>query len=767
MPALTRLLLLLLLATVGLAHPSTASAQATGSFEITDIRVEGLQRISAGTVFNYLPLKVGDTVDDNDTADAIRALFQTGFFRDVRIERDGSTLVVSVVERPSIASITLEGNDSLSTDALMDQLRQIGFSVGRVFNRSIFEQVEQELRRAYFAQGKYAVRITSAVTPLERNRVGIDFNISEGRVAKIKEINIVGNQLFEEDDLVDLFELTTPGLWTWASKSDQYSKQKLAADLETLRSFYLDRGYANFSIDSTQVSITPDKRFVYITINVTEGEQFRVSDIKLAGDLVVDEQELFPLVQVRRGDVFSRKAVTETTTGIGDRLGKEGYAFANVNAVPDLDDEGKQVSLTFFIDPGKLTYVRRINFQGNTKTRDEVLRREMRQIESAPIDTAAIARSKERLERLGYFEEVNVETPAVPGTTDQVDVLYNVVERPSGNLVLGAGFSQSDGVVVQSSISQENFLGTGNRLSATFNSSDSNTRYAVSWLDPYWTIDGVSRGFDAYYREINARDANLADYDLAELGLGVTFGIPLNEFDRLNLGLLAENTKFKTLANASNEVLAFERANGDEFITLVVTGRWAHDTRNRFVFPDEGGLTEVATEISVPGGDLTYYKISFGHQQFFQIVEDYTLLLQGEVGYGDGYGSTSDLPLIDNFYSGGIRSVRGFEGNTLGPRDSRGEPLGGDTKVEGRAELILPVPFAPDSRSLRLTGFVDGGNVFGPGQDFEISELRYSVGLGAVWLSPLGAVTVSIAQPLNDEPGDDTQPFQFTFGTSF
>lgn len=765
MAVFARLLPLLMVAVMALG-PSPR-AEAAGSFTITDIRVEGLQRISAGTVFNYLPLQVGDSVDSVATGDAIRALFQTGFFRDVRVEQDGTTLVVSVVERPSISSISFEGNSTLTTEQLIDQLRQVGFAEGRVFNRSVFDQVDQELRRAYFAQGKYAVKITSSVTPLERNRVAINFNVSEGRVAKIKQINFVGNEVFDEEDLLKLLQLSTPGLWTWVTDTDQYSKQKLGADLETVRSYYLDRGYVSFNIDSTQVSITPDKRFVYITINITEGEQFRVSDINLAGDLVVADEELFPLVSVHRGDVFSRQEVTDTTTGISERLGEAGYAFANVNAVPEIDEETNTVSLTFFVDPGKLTYVRRINFEGNTKSRDEVLRREMRQIESGIINTAAVRRSKERLELLGYFDEVNVETPAVPGTTDQVDVLYSVLESSSGNLMLGAGFSQSDGIVLQTSISQENFLGTGNRLTASFNTSDVNTQYSLGWFDPYWTDDGVSRGLDTYYRETSGDDANIADYDLTELGAGVVFGIPLNEFDTLKVGFVAENTKFSPQSDASVEVLAFRAENGDDFNTFTFNAGWAHDTRNRFVFPDSGGLTRLSGEFSVPGSDLTYYKGSASHQQFFPIVENYTLLLRGEVGYGDGYSDTEDLPLMDNFFAGGIRSVRGFEANTLGPRDSRDRALGGDLKLEARAEIILPVPFAPDSKSFRLTTFVDAGNVYGPDEDFEISELRYSAGLSAIWLSPLGAVTVSVAQPFNDDADDDTEPFQFTFGTSF
>jgi outer membrane protein insertion porin family len=742
-------------------------AAAQDSFVVREIRLEGLQRISAGTVFNYLPIKVGDEVGSNRTAEAIRALFKTGFFKDVIIEREGDILVVSITERASIASIEFSGNKSIDTDDLRESLRDSGFTEGRVFNRSLFDSVEQELRRTYFSQGRYGVKITSTVTPLERNRVAINFDVSEGTVAKIKQINIVGNQVFEDDELVDLFTLTTPTLFSFFTKTDQYSKPKLGADLETLRSYYLDRGHINFNIDSTQVSITPDKKDVYITVNITEGDQFSVSEVKLAGDLIVPQEELFTLVRVNTGDVFSRKSITETSAALTGRLGEEGYAFANINAVPEIDDEKKQVQITFFMDPGKRVYVRRINFKGNTKTQDEVLRREMRQAEGGWISTPAVERSKERLQRLSYFEEVNVETPAVPGTTDQVDVDFTVKEQPAGNLAIGAGFSQSQGLVFNTSITQENFLGTGNRASFSFNNSDINRNFGFAWFNPYWTDDGISRGFDAYYRETNANDANLADYDLDELGGGVTFGLPISETNNINFGINIENTRFKVGSDASLEVLRFRIENGDEFNTLTLTGDWQNDSRNSRVLPSRGALSQIGAEIAVPGLDLSFYKLTLRHQRFFPLTRDFTLVLNGELGYGDGLGDTDDLPLMDNFYAGGIRSVRGFEANTLGPRDSRGEALGGSFKVVGRAEVILPVPFIKETRSFRLTSFFDFGNVYGPDEDFEFDTIRYSLGVSAIWLSPLGPLTVSIAAPLNTQPLDDEQAFQFTFGTSF
>ena len=742
-------------------------AGAADTFVVEDIRLEGLQRITAGTVFNYLPIQVGDTVDDTRTAGAVRALFRTGFFRDVRLERDGDTLVVSVVERPSIGSIEFSGNDDLRTEVLMSALEQMGFAQGRVFNRSIFDQVKQELHRTYFAAGKYGARVTGTVTPLERNRVAVRFEISEGAAAKIRQINIVGNAAFDDEDLLDEFELETTGFFSFLSRSDRYSKPKLAADLETLRSFYLDKGFINFNVDSTQVTITPDKEDVHITINITEGGRYLVRDIYLQGALIVPEEELFELVTVVQGDVFSRKDVTETARRIGERLGSEGYSFANVNAAPEIDEAEKAVDLTFYVDPDRRVYVRRINFKGNTKTRDEVLRREMRQMESGWISTEAIERSRVRLNRLGFFESVNVETPAVPDAPDQVDVDFTVAERPSGNLLLGAGYSDSQGTVFDISVTEENVLGTGNRLRASLNTSKASRDISVSWLNPYWTVDGVSRSLEAYNRRTDASDANLADYDLDQIGAGMTFGLPVSEFTRINVGLNAEQTDFLAGANASDEVRNFERENGGRFITLLATAAWAKDDRNSRFLPTKGSLTRLSSEVTVPGSELTYYKLFARHQRLFPLAEDFVFVLEGEIGYGDGIGGTSDLPLTENFFAGGLRSVRGFKANTLGPRDSRDQPLGGNLKTIGTAEVILPLPFTKDSSTFRITSFVDAGNVYGPDEDFDFDTLRQSAGIAAIWLSPVGPLTMSFAEPLKSQTGDQTQGFQLTFGTSF
>ena len=737
------------------------------TFVVRDIRLEGLQRITAGTVFNYLSIKVGDTVDSTRTAGAVRALFKTGFFRDVRLERDDETLVVAVVERPSIGSIEFVGNEALKTEDLLSALEQMGFSEGRVFNRSTFDLVRQELHRTYFAEGKYGAQVTGSVTSLERNRVAVKFEISEGVVAKIRQINIVGNDAFDDDDLLDDFELGTTGFFSFISRSDRYSKPKLAADLETLRSFYLDKGFINFNVDSTQVSISPDKKDVYITINISEGGSYVVRDVYLQGALIVPEEELFELVTVVQGDVFSRKHVTETARRIGNRLGNEGYSFVNVNAVPEVDDESQTVDLTYFIDPGKRVYVRRVNFRGNVKTRDEVLRRELRQMEGGWISTEAVERSRIRLNRLGFFESVNVETSVVPDASDQVDVEISVVERPSGNLLLGAGYSDSQGAVFDISVTEENFLGSGNRLRASFDTSSVSRDISVSWLNPYWTVDGVSRGIDAYNRRTDASDANLADYDLDQIGTGMTFGIPTSEFTRVNVGFNAEQTDFMAGPSASEQVIDFEEEVGGRFFTLLATAAWAKDSRDSRFLPTRGSLSRLSAEIALPGSELQYYKMFARHQRLFPLSRKYVLLLEGEVGYGDGYGGTGELPLTENFFAGGLRSVRGFKANTLGPVDSLDQPLGGNLKIVGTAEVILPLPFAEDSNSFRITAFLDSGYVYGAEEDFDADALRYSTGLAGVWLSPVGPLTMSFARPLNSQPGDETQTFQLTFGTSF
>lgn len=744
----------------------TQQVMAFEPFTVTDIRVEGLQRIAPGTVFSYLPIKTGESFDETRSVEAVRALFKTGFFKDVRIEHDQGVLVVVVQERPAISSIEITGNKDIESEPLLKSLKDIGFAEGRVFDRSLLDKVEQELQRQYFSRGKYGVKIVTTVNPLERNRVGINIDVSEGRAARIKKISIVGNKVFNDEALLDEFELSTPTLLSFYTGVDQYSKQKLSGDLESLRSYYLDRGYINFNIDSTQVSITPDKNDIYITINVTEGEQFRVKEVRLAGDLVVEPQILFPLVDLNPGDVFSRKHVTETVSKISEKLGDQGYAFANVNTIPEVDQDTKEVVVTFFVDPGKRVYVHRINMVGNTRTRDEVLRREMRQMEGGWFSTSAVERSKVRLDRLGYFEEVNVETPTVPGTNDQIDVNYSVTERPSGNLMVGLGYAQSSGLLFNASVTQDNFLGSGKRVGVSFNNSDVNTVYSFNYLNPYYTIDGISRGFGAFYRTTDASEANLADYTADTLGGNVSYGIPINEFDNVRLNVEYENLDLTTTAFSSQEIQDFITQNGNQFDSIKLTGGWSHDSRNKAIFPDRGTSQKASAEITVPGMDLQYYKLGYEQQTFAPLTKSFTLKLNGEVNFGDGFGDFDNLPFFENYYAGGVRSVRGFKDNTLGPRDSLGDPLGGGFSVVGNLEVLFPPPFFTKSNSFRMSAFIDVGNVYADFSDFDAADLRYSTGIGATWLSPLGALSFSLAKPLNDKAGDDTQIFQFTIGTN-
>lgn len=761
-------------------------AWAVDSFTVEEIRVEGLQRISTGTVFNYLPVKVGDVFDDKLSAESIKALFKTGFFKDVRLDRDGDTLVVVVEERPSIASVTLEGNKDIGTDDLKKGLKSIGLVEGRVFDRQILDKVEQELRRQYYNRGKYGLKIDSEVKQLARNRVAVTLKISEGKVAHIKQINIVGNHAFTDEELLKVFELGTPHLLSFYTKNDQYSKPKLQADKERLRSYYMDRGYINFEIESTQVSITPNKKDIYITINVKEGEVFKVSEVKLTGKTIVAPEELVALVKIGPDDIYSQKLATETSKAISDRLGDEGYIFANVNLAPDINAQAKTVGITFVVEPGKQVYVRRINMRGNTKTRDEVLRREMRQMEAAWASTAKIERSKTRLERLGYFQEVNVETPAVPGTNDQIDVNYTVTEKASGNLMAGVGYSQVQGIIFNASVTQDNVFGSGKRINFTFNNSTVSTIYRIGYLNPYTTLDGISSGFDLSYRKTNTssyQQANISSYNSDVFTGGVNFGMPVSEFSTLRANLDYENTKIKANANTSKQITDFIADSGDQFSTYSASLGFVHDTLNRALFANKGGMQSISILGAMPFSDLTYYKASARAQQYFPLAKDLTLMLNAEAAYGDGYGSTKDLPFFENYYAGGPLSVRGWMANTLGPKDSRGRSFGGSRKLVGTAELQFPVPFLSEdlSKSVRLGVFFDAGNVFS--NSYDLGNLRYSAGLSARWLSPFGALIFSVAQPLNDgyecmlnskcragtgeRVDDQTQRFQFSFGQGF
>jgi outer membrane protein insertion porin family len=765
-------LLLCLLA--GVMH---LNAYATEPFVISDIRVEGLQRTEAGTVFNYLPMQVGDVMSDEKAAQAIKSLYSTGFFKDVRIENDGDVLVVTVQERPSISQIDFSGNKSFPTDKVKEGLKQIGIAEGQIFDKAQLDRAEQEIKRQYLSQGKYSAEVKATASPLERNRVAIRFEITEGPAAKIRDINIVGNHLYTTEDLRANFLLTTPNWMSWWNKDDQYSKQKLTADLESLRSFYMNQGYLEFSIDSTQVSISPDKRDVYITVNITEGEKYNISKTKLAGDMLLPEEDLRKLVNIQDGDVFNRQKVTDASKNINDKLGEEGYAFANVNAVPEINKLEHTVAFTFFIDPGRKVYVRRINIQGNTRTRDSVVRREMRQLESAWYAGDKIKRSKERIQRLNFFDSVELETPSVPGINDQVDMSVTVAEKATGSVQFGAGLSSSDGVVLGFNVNQPNFLGTGNRVALQVNTSSYNTVYSLSYTDPYFTPDGISRGFDIYRRDVDTSASsstaslNVGTYSSKSYGVGMRFGMPMSEMDFISAGLTLDMTSVNLSADSPIQYLKYcENTSGCSSNSIVANLGWTYDSRDNILFPRRGVLQRLSGDLSVPGLDLQYYKVSYQHSIYQELGKDFTLLVNGEAGYANSYGG-KNYPFFKNFYAGGVNSVRGYLNSSLGPRDvnpSTGSDfaIGGTKRLVGNLELFMPVPFA-QSNQFRLSAFLDGGGIYGKDDPINSEYLRFSTGVGVTWVSPFGPLKLVLAKPLNEKQGDDTQMLQFQFGQQF
>lgn len=761
---------------LSLAFWMLSSVALAETFIIEDIRVEGLQRISAGTVFNYLPVRVGEELTDNDARGIIRALFKSKYFSDVQLERQDGILVIKVTERPAISSIEFVGNKDIDSNELLRSLRQIGFAEGQVFEQAMLERVELELQRQYFSRGKYGIQIDSQVTPLTRNRVGIRISMTEGAVATIGSINIVGNSAYTQKELLDQIESTTGGWFSRITRDNQYSRQRLSADLETLRSFYLDRGFVDFSIESTQVTISDDKKQIFITINISEGERYRINEVRLAGHLIVPEEELFTLMTIRQDAVFSLREITRSTENLTNRLGNDGYAFANVNAVPDVDQENREVNLTFFVDPGRRAYVRRINISGNSKTRDEVVRQEMRQQESAWISTEQVERSRTRVARLGYFEDVNVETIPVAGTSDQVDLNVDVTEMASGSLSAGIGYSQAEGIIFNANLIQRNFLGSGKHIRFGFNNSRVNTQYSFGYTNPYATVDGISQGFNVFYRKTDAFEANLARFTTDTYGGDVNFGLPISETNRIFVGFGYENTDVSLPSEASGNRIQryqdFVDKEGSRFDSWLVTVGWSSDTRDSAIMPTRGLEQTFRAEIATPIGSLEYYKLRYNTSWFHPLSDTYTFSLRGELGYGDAYGSTDEFPFFQNFYAGGIRSVRGFRANTLGSRvtDDRGRdlPIGGNMLVTGSAEVIFPVPFVGSNlRSVRLSAFTDVGNVYDIKESFEADLLRYSAGLSAIWISPFGAMAFSVAKPLRKQSGDETEVFQFTLGTAF
>ncbi len=854
-----------------LLSPLAAWAQ---SFAISDIRVEGLQRISAGSVFSAMPLAVGDVVDEAGIREAARSLFATGNFDDIHIGRDGNVLVVIVAERPSISDIAIEGNKAIETEALLEGLKAAGLAVGQVFQRSTLEGMQRELQRQYVTQGRYDANIETDVLPEPRNRVSIIINVDEGTVAAIKHINVVGNEIYSDEELKDLFALKTTGWLSFFKNDDKYSREKLTGDLERLTSFYQDRGYLQFVIDSTQVSVSPNKEAVYITANVTEGEKFTVSSVSLSGDLVLPEDDLRRFLLIAEGQTFSQQLVTSTEEYLTRRLGNEGYNFAKVTGIPELDEGENTVSMRFFVDPGKRTYVRRISFKGNLKTSDDVLRREMRQMESAPASASAIELSRVKLERLGFFSRATVETPSVPGHDDLIDVEFEVEEQSSGSIGASFGYAQDAGLILGLNLQQDNFLGTGKRVGVALNSSSYQELYNFSYTNPYYTEDGVSRGFNFFYRSTDLSEVNVASYTTDTLGAALNFGYPIKETQRLGFSFGVSQTDITVGRYAVQEIkasprlesnienwyestiqhdgsystaealedienlpfeylvipdgLGFIDENGDSYLNFTITSSWTHSTLNRGRNATRGVSNSVALEVSVPGSDLEFFKLTYRGEIYYPFfnVPGWNVRFRTELGYGDGYGDTSELPFYEHFFAGGFGTVRGFESNTLGPRSTppelytvaqpvtkidgdgnatevggpnggqfgyiydpnigklvselvpnrrRSAPFGGNVKVIGSAELIFPLPFVKDRSQLRSAFFIDAGNVFntgcGAGQlncyDVDFAEMRYSVGVGLTWVTGFGPMTFSLAKPLNSGPEDEEEVFQFTLGRGF
>jgi outer membrane protein insertion porin family len=781
-----RLLALALVAGFG----APALAQAAEPFTVSDIRVDGLQRITSGTVFTYLPVERGDTITDNKVGETIRALYKTGFFEDVQLERQGDILVVTVKERPAINKLTVTGNKDIKSDQLLKGLSDIGLTEGGTFDRLSLDRVTQELRRQYNDRGKYNVDITPTVSPLDRNRVDIAIAIKEGKAAKIQHVNLVGTEKFASEDILETWESKEHNWASWYRRDDQYSKEKLSGDLEKLNSWYLDRGYVDFSIDSTQVSISPDKRDMFITAGVTEGEQYKISDIKVTGDTVLPQEEVEKLVIPKPGDTFSRALLEFSSDAITNTLSNIGYAFAKVNPIPTTDREKRTVAINLQVVPGPRVSVRRIVFKGNTRTSDEVLRREMRQFENSWYSQAAIDRSKVRLQRLGYFESVDVETPPVPGSNDKVDVVYSVKETTSGSFTFGLGYSQTYGVTTSIQLSQNNFLGGGNRVSVDASRSSYQERYAFSYTNPFFTDDGVSLGYNLSWRELDYSDFNTAQYNSTNGAAQVVFGVPITENDTVSLMVGIDSNQITTYPGSTPQaIIDYIDAIGQRtFHSWRSELGWARDTRNDYFMPTRGTYQRVGLETTLPGSTVEYYKLNYQFSKYWPIIPQLVINTRAEVGYGDSYGNdtsrvitnpdgstrvvtASGLPFYENFYAGGTNSVRGFEDNTLGPRSeptlsyNRGQPLGGSLKTVGSVEAYFPRLF--DSPSARISAFVDFGNVYTGVDNFKANELRVSTGVALLWRAPVGPISISYAFPLKKEDGDEVERLQFTFGGQF
>ncbi|MCO5122906.1 MAG: outer membrane protein assembly factor BamA [Rhizobacter sp.] len=756
-----RLVLLLL---VGLLH--VTSSWAVEPFVISDIRVEGLQRSDAGTIFASLPFRVGDTYNDEKGAAALRALFATGLYKDVRIEIEGTVVVVIVEERAIIANVDFVGLKEFDKEVLLKSLREVGIGEGLPFDKALADRAEQELKSQYLTRSLYGAEVVTTVTPIERNRVNVTFTVTEGEVAHISEIRIVGNQAFSESTLRGLFDLTTSGWLTWYTKNDRYSRVKLNADLESLKAYYLNRGYLEFAVESTQVTISPNKEDITVTVNIREGQPYTVTGVTLEGDYLGREDEFKSLVMIRPGDLFRAEAVAATTRNFTDLFGTFGYAFARVDARPEVDRARAQVAITLYAEPQRRVYVRRIIVAGNDRTRDEVIRREFRQFEAAWYDARRIKLSRDRVDRLGYFSEVSIQTNEVPGAPDQVDVTITVKEKPTGNLSVGIGYSSASQIAFNAAIKQDNVLGSGNYLGLEFNTTSYNRVVVLSTVDPYFTIDGISRAFDLYYRTTTPINSQGEYYQIVTAGTSVRFGVPYSDFDTVYYGAGYEQTQINgTLVGMPLNYQIYIEEFGRDSNSVPLTLGWSRDDRDSAVTPNAGSLKRVTGEWSV-AGDLRYLRLNLQYQHYFPINRQFTYAFNTEFGYGTGLNGQT-YPVFKNFFGGGLGSVRGFEQGSLGPIDVTGAFIGGTRRFNLNNELYVPVPGAGNDRTFRIFGYLDAGNVWGENQQVSFDSLRAAAGVGVSWLSPMGPLKLSYGVPIKKQPGDRIQKLQFQIGTAF
>lgn len=756
------------------------TVNADSSFVVKDIRLKGLKQVSPGLVFRNFPINVGDRVGSNQLTKATRKLFDSGYFDDISLAREQDTLVINLKERPAISLIRISGNKILKKEALLDGLKQSGLQEGDIFKKATLDKIKQDLVSLYASQGRYGASVTAKVETLPENRVAINISIKEGKVATIQHINIVGNEVFTDEELEELFSLKLPNFWSFYTDDDRYARQKLSGDLERLRSHYMDNGYINFSIDSTQVSLSPDKKQVYITVNVTEGSKFVIQDVDISGKMVVDEQELKAVLTVKPEQIFSQKKVTESQEALMKKIGDAGYMFANISANPKIDKENHRVSVRFFIDPGKRVYVRRILIRGNTRTADEVIRQRLKQMEAAIASNELIEQSKERLEKASFFKSVSVETIPVPGSDDKVDVQYTVVEQQSGSLRASLGFSKNSGIILGLDLKQTNFLGTGKQIDMGISNSDTLTEYAFNYLDPYYTVNGVSRGFELHYRKRDFDENNASSFSTDEAGGGINFGYPIDDYQRLNFGLSIEQIKIKSNPEkVPAEISQFIDNEGDKYLDFIFRASWVDNHLNKGFFPTKGFSQSASLDLGIPGSDLSYYKLRYNAKWYKPLTESgsWIMAVKGKLGYASDLGS-NDYPFFRNFYSGGLNSVRGYSQNSLGPRDTKNDPLGGNVMIAASTEFIFPTPFVKDQSAWRTLFFIDGGNVFSTkcssvslpercSNGVHLDELRFSAGFGLSWLTPFGPLSLAVSAPLNDKKGDDTEVFQFALGQTF